>query len=82
MAKKLPRGIQHAGNEKAFLKTIGKNISRMASQKGISIERLAYESGVSKGYLYDVVKGEGNPSALFLLKISESLGVTVQALIK
>jgi len=82
MVKK-PRGVaERAKEERDFLRVIGKNISSFANKREISIERLAYESGVSKGFLYDIVKGQGNPSAIFLFKIAASLEVPVQMLLK
>lgn len=82
MAKGKRQLPERSGLEASYLKKIGKNITRLASQKRVSIERLAYESGVSKGYAYDVVKGIGNPSALILFRIADSLGVPVQSLFK
>lgn len=54
----------------------------LAAKKGVSIERLAYEAGVSKGYLYDLVKGEGNASLLILHRVSSALDVPPWQLIK
>ena len=64
------RGISPLSNhEIKLLKMVGKKITEHAANRGVSIERLAYEAGVSKGYLYDVVKGEGNPSLIILQRV-------------
>jgi len=67
--------------EVAFVKRLGSRIAEAAANKKVSIERLAYEGGVSKGYLYDLVKGRGNPSIIILLRIADALGVKVSDLV-
>jgi len=62
------------------IKKLGSKISEFAASKKISIERLAYEAGVSKGYLYDLVKGKGNPSVTILLRICDALDKRIRDL--
>lgn len=65
-----------------LLKGLSARISMLAAKRGISIERLAYEAGVSKGYLYDVVRGVGNPSVIILNRIADALEVDISELLK
>ncbi len=65
-----------------LLKRVGRRISENAAKRKISIERLAYEAGVSKGYLYDVTKGVGNPSVIILSRIASALDVPTWMLLK
>lgn len=69
-------------HESKMLKALGSRIAELAAKRQVSIERLAYEGGVSKGYLYDVVKGQGNPSLIILLRIAEALEVPASLLLK
>lgn len=68
--------------EVTFLKKLGRKISNLSGKRGVSIERLAYEGGISKGYLYDLVKGHGNPSALILFRIASALEAPITDLVK
>jgi len=69
-------------SEKSFLKSFGRRVTEQAFKKGISIEHLAYEAGVSKGYLYDIVKGNGNPSLVVLLRIADALEISPHQMLK
>lgn len=66
--------------EQELLRVLGKSITSYANKKGVSLERVGYEAGVSKGYIYDIAKGLGNPSYLVLIKIADSLGVDISEL--
>lgn len=66
--------------EKRELKKLGQRICEYAAKRKKSIERLAYEAGISKGYLYDIAKGIGNPSALILFRIASALNIPVSQL--
>lgn len=79
LARKRQREFER--QEKAFLRTLGKKVAECAAKRGVSIERLAYEAGVSKGYLYDIVKGIGNPTIVILHRIASALDVKVTSLL-
>lgn len=68
--------------EKMLLRGLSARISMLAAKRGISIERLAYEAGVSKGYLYDLVRGKGNPSVIILNRIADALETEVFELLR
>lgn len=65
-----------------LLKGLSTQISMLTAKRGISIERLAYEAGVSKGYLYDLVRGRGNPSIIILHRIADALETEISELLK
>lgn len=54
----------------------------MSAEKQKSLERIAYEAGVSKGYIYDIAKGEANPSILILHRIASALDIPLSKLTK
>ena len=81
MKRQTSRGRPLETQELAFLKKAGRAIGECAAKRKISIERLAYEAGVSKGYLYDLVKGDGNPSLVILHRIASALNITLSNLI-
>ena len=68
-------------DERRLLKDFGLKLVELAARKKRSIERLAYEAGVSKGYLYDIVKGKGNPSLLIVIRLADALNVKPNTLI-
>lgn len=76
------RKREHSAREERFLKALGKKIGKYATERNKSIERLAYEAGVSKGYLYDLVKGQGNPSVVIIHRIASSLDLSISQLLK
>jgi len=82
MAEPLSRGRPLEPHETKLLKQLGRVIGKHAAKRKISIEKLAYEAGVSKGYLYDIVKGLGNPSITILYRLSLALNITLQELLK
>ena len=71
-----------SAQEILLFKKFGRRIGEYAARRGVSIERLAYEGGVSKGYLYDLVKGKGNPSLLILYRIASALEIPIWTLLK
>lgn len=64
------------------LKRLGKNISRIRRQKGMSSEQLAYQNGISKGYMSDIENGKRLPSLAMLAKIAKSLSASMQDFFK
>lgn len=62
---------------------IGKRIQTYRKQKRLSLNELARRAGVAKSYLSSIERNiQSNPSIEFIRKISEVLGVKVEALIK
>lgn len=60
---------------------VGKNLRRLRMQRGLSLERLAKASGVSRAMLGQVELGQSAPTINVLWKISHALGVPFSALI-
>jgi transcriptional regulator with XRE-family HTH domain len=63
---------------------IRRTIQAYLRKRGISAERLAYEAGISKGYLYGYLKGGpkyNNIGLLTLEKIADGLEVRVKDLL-
>ena len=61
-------------------KRIGNKIRERRSVVGISMEKLAYENDISKGYLSDVEAGKKLPSLKMLDKIATALDVDIKEL--
>ena len=81
MQTKKKSKLEKTNSEKLFLKKLGQKIVEQAGKKQTSIERLAFESDVSKSYMYGIVKGEANPSLVILLRIASCLDVSVQKIL-
>jgi transcriptional regulator with XRE-family HTH domain len=61
--------------------TLGANLRRIRTRRGLSLERLAAESGVSRAMLSQVELGQSTPTINVLWKIGTALGVPFSALI-
>lgn len=61
---------------------IAANLRRLAQQRGWTLERLAVESGVDKGNLYNALNGKINFTIRAMVKLSESLEVDIAELLK
>ena len=56
---------------------IGGRIRELRRQKSMTIEDLAFKSGVHYNYLGDIERGARNPSIESLVKIANGIGVDV-----
>lgn len=63
-----------------ILKKLSKRIKDFRIKKGLSQEKIAYENDLSKGNYSDIENGSGNPSLRTLLKIANSLDITLKEL--
>ena len=64
--------------------TIGDRIKEVREVRGWTQERLAKETGISKGFLSEIEnnKGTGNMGADYVLRIANALGVSLDYLMK
>jgi transcriptional regulator with XRE-family HTH domain len=60
---------------------VGENLKRLRTQRGLSLEKLAQQSGVSRAMLGQIELGQSAPTINVLWKIASGLGVTFSALI-
>lgn len=60
---------------------VGKNLRRLRTERGLSLERLSQASGVSRAMLGQVELGQSAPTINVLWKIARSLDVPFSALI-
>lgn len=66
--------------EQEYLVLIGKNISRIRKQKGLTIKELGYRCDMEKSNIIPIEKGRINATAVTLLKIATALDVEVKSL--
>jgi transcriptional regulator with XRE-family HTH domain len=59
---------------------VGPNLRRVRTKRGLSLERLARRSGVSRSMLSQIELGQTSPTVTLLWKIARSLGVPFTAL--
>jgi transcriptional regulator with XRE-family HTH domain len=50
-------------------------VRKLAAQQNISLEKLAYENDISKGYIYDIANGKANVTLTLLEKLAKALKV-------
>jgi transcriptional regulator with XRE-family HTH domain len=62
-------------------KTLGKRISIERKKKGITLEKLAYEVGISKGNLSEIERGMRDCRFSTIIAIAEGLEISVSALL-
>jgi transcriptional regulator with XRE-family HTH domain len=60
---------------------VGENLKRMRAARGLSLQKLAQASGVSRAMLGQIELGQSAPTINILWKIARALGVTFSALI-
>lgn len=61
-----------------FNKLICQRILFLRKNSGLTIEQLAYQSGISKGGLSEIEKNKKEPRAYTILKICSGLGITMK----
>jgi transcriptional regulator with XRE-family HTH domain len=60
-----------------FNKIICNRISTLRKEKKLTIEQLAYQSGISKGGLSEIERNMKEPRTYTILKICNGLGMTI-----
>src|SRR6266540_2630709 len=73
--------VAHSDASADLTPVVGSNLRRLRTQHGLSLERLAKASGVSRAMLGQIELGQSTPTINVLWKISSALGVPFSALI-
>ena len=60
---------------------VGKRIAHLRAENGLTLERLAYESGFSKGHLSSIERGLVRPTIQSLQTLADGLGVLLLDLV-
>lgn len=61
---------------------IGLNVQRIRRELGLSQEELSFRSGFTRGYISSLEAGRRNITILSLVKLADSLGTSVDQLIR
>lgn len=61
---------------------LGQRIAALRRKKGITLEKLAYEMGISKGNLSDIENGKRDPRYTTLKAIADGLEISISQLLK
>jgi transcriptional regulator with XRE-family HTH domain len=67
-----------SNTDKELAKRIGRRISAVRRERGLTSEKLAYEFGISKGYLSRLENGKKLPSLSKLNLIAQALDVDIK----
>ncbi|MFB6813943.1 helix-turn-helix domain-containing protein [Streptomyces sp. NPDC056347] len=70
-----------AGTETA-LRTLAYNVRAARTRAGLSLDELGRRAKVSKGALVALEKAQGNPNFATLVRLADTLGVSVSALME
>ncbi|WP_033283542.1 helix-turn-helix domain-containing protein [Streptomyces sp. NRRL F-525] len=66
----------------AALRTIAHNVRAARTRAGLTLEELSRRSQVSKGALVALEKAQGNPNLATLVRLADTLGISVSALMQ
>lgn len=66
----------------AALRTVAANVKAARARAGLSLDELGRRAGVSKGALVGLEKAQGNPNLATLVRLADTLGVSVSALME
>jgi transcriptional regulator with XRE-family HTH domain len=76
-----PAGSSESSSTTDLAPVVGGNLRRLRTRRGLSLERLAQISGVSRAMLGQIELGQSAPTINVLWKIARALEVTFSALI-
>ena len=65
-------------NKKEFNNILCKRITALRLENNLTIEKLAYQSDISKGGLSEIERGKKSPMPFTILKICSELGITMK----
>lgn len=63
-------------------KQIGRNLNHIRKMRSLSLDQVSVLSGVSKGMLFQIEKGESSPTVSTLWKIANGLEVSFSSLVE
>jgi transcriptional regulator with XRE-family HTH domain len=66
----------------AALRTVANNVRAARVRAGLSLEELSRRAQVSKGALVGLEKAQGNPNLATLVRLADTLGISVSALMQ
>jgi transcriptional regulator with XRE-family HTH domain len=66
----------------AALRTVAHNVRAARIRAGLSLEELSRRAQVSKGALVGLEKAQGNPNLVTLVRLADTLGISVSALMQ
>ncbi|MEU8693514.1 XRE family transcriptional regulator [Streptomyces sp. NPDC048665] len=66
----------------AALRTVAHNVRTARVRAGLSLEELGRRAQVSKGALVALEKAQGNPNLATLVRLADTLGISVSALMQ
>src|SRR5579871_4767612 len=73
--------VAHGEGAADLAPVVGKNLRRLRTQRGLSLERLSKASGVSRAMLGQIELGQSAPTINVLWKIARALAIPFSALI-
>ncbi|MGW0549561.1 helix-turn-helix domain-containing protein [Streptomyces altiplanensis] len=66
----------------AALRTLARNVRTARTRAGLSLDELSRRAKVSKGALVGLERAQGNPNFATLVRLADTLGVSVSALME
>lgn len=66
----------------AALRTVAYNVRAARTRAGLSLDELSRRAQVSKGALVALEKAQGNPNLATLVRLADTLGISVSALMQ
>jgi len=67
---------------KPYADRLERNIRKFVKKRGLTMETVALDSGLSRGYFFDILMGRRSPGLSSLGKIALALEIDVSDLLK
>lgn len=74
--------FNYMATRKEILRQLGARLAKERRKRGITLEKLAYEMGMSKGNLSNIENGKRDPRFITLKAIATGMGVNLSYLLK
>ncbi|MCB9805585.1 helix-turn-helix transcriptional regulator [Candidatus Nomurabacteria bacterium] len=63
-------------------KKLGENFKKFRIEKGLSQSDVADSLGISRGFISNIESGKKNPTLITLTKLANSVGISIDKLLK
>ncbi len=82
ISSRKPGRVIGLAETEAALRTLAQNVRAARVRAGLSLDELGRRAKVSKGALVGLEKAQGNPNFATLVRLADTLGVSVSALLE
>lgn len=70
----------YSANEQAVMRKLGVRVRQLRDERNVSQERLAELANIHRTYISSIERGQQNISLTILIRLADSLGVSLETL--